>query len=109
MHVCTNTLVCCIFVSSYQNGDIYYEYQKHLNQSKPDIDIPEVIPLVDARSPGAPELLNRGIDTPVVLLDHEGADEESRPVEPVSAVHPHYVQRVLANVLPAYTQRVNFC
>ena len=86
----------------------HIKFEKHQNQSKPDIDILEVVPLIDARSPGAPEFLNRGVDAPVVLLDHVGADEEARPVEAVCAVHPHYVQWVLADVLPVYIQKVNF-
>lgn len=68
---------------------------------KPDIDILEVVSLIDARFPGAPEFLNRSIYAPIVLFDHEGADEEARPVEPVRAVHTHYIQRVLGYVLPA--------
>ena len=91
----------------YTHDDFQFiRFEKHQNQSKPDIDILEVVPLIDARSPGAPEFLNRGVDAPVVLLDHEGADEEACPVETVRAVHSHYVQRVLADVLPVYTQKV---
>ena len=67
---------------------------------KPDIDILEVVSLIDARFPGAPEFLDRSVDAPIVLLYHEGADEEARPVEPVRAVHPHYIQWVLGYVLP---------
>ena len=74
--------------------------KKKVEASRPDVDILEVVSLIDTRSPGAPEFLNSSIHAPVVLLNHEGADEKSRPVESMGAVHPHYVQGMLGNVLP---------
>ena len=78
----------------------YHTKQYIVEASRPDVDILEVVSLIDTRSPGAPEFLNSSIHAPVVLLNHEGADEKSRPVESMGAVHPHYVQGMLGNVLP---------
>ena len=75
----------------------------------PDIDIPEIVSLIDPRSPCLPELLNSNVNAPVMLLDHEGADQEAGSVEAVGAVDTHNVQWVLADVLPVYQETVLKC
>merc|ERR1719221_360131 len=65
----------------------------------PPVDVLQVGLLVDPGLSGSDETVDGHVHTPVELLDHEGADQEARPVEAVGAVDPHYVQRVVGDVV----------